>query len=172
MAATADGAVQDESHILVLLFVVDTLQLGKHAAFQQTGAYDKEGTVGQLLDDLRIGYHLDRRTVDKYIVVLAADGIDELLEAVAEQQFGGVGRDGAYREELQVGVAGIGDDDVLQVVDMAAQVVAQTGLRRADVGRGRTVAHVTVDDQHFFLLDGQTDRNVHGQERLAAAGIE
>ena len=66
----------------------------------------------------------------------------------------------------------VGDDDFVQRVDAAAQIVAQPLVRRVDIGRSGAVAQVTVDYQHLFLFDGKAHGDIHGQERFAAARIE
>ena len=34
------------------------------------------------------------------------------------------------------------------------------------------MAQVAVDDEHALMLDGEAHGDVHGKERLAAAGVE
>ena len=66
----------------------------------------------------------------------------------------------------------IGYDDLIQIIDTTSQIVAQSLVRRVDIGWCRGVAQVSVDYQHFFSFDGKAHGNVHGQKRFAAARIE
>ena len=78
-AAAALGSVQDKGHVLVFLLPVDFLQFGEHTPFEQSCADYENGTVSQFLDNLRVGYQFNGRTVDQHIVILLPYSIDCLL---------------------------------------------------------------------------------------------
>ena len=63
-------------------------------------------------------------------------------------------------------------DDALQVIGSAIQIVAQALGRTAYEHGSRTMAQVTVDDEHFLLLDGERHRHVGNQVGLAGTRIE
>lgn len=66
--------VQYHTEILKAFLLVDTLQFSQHTTVQQATTDDKDGAVSQFLDDLRISHNVDRRAVNKDIVVLATQG--------------------------------------------------------------------------------------------------
>ena len=73
---------------------------------------------------------------------------------------------------MQVVVFPVLHDDLLPVADTVSQIIAQARLRGIHVGGGGTVAQVTVYYQYLLFLDDEAHGDVHGEERLAAAGIE
>ena len=173
-AALRLGAVEHERHVLELLVLVELLQVAQHRALHQAGTHHEDGAVGELLDDLRIGNHLDGRTVYEHIVVLPAHLLDELAEAVGEEQLGGVGRHRADGQDVEaLGVAEVlaMTDDALEVVGAAVEIVAQALAGTLHEHGHGAVAEVTVDDQHPLLLDGQRHGDIGREEALARAGI-
>ena len=73
------GPVQDQGHVFVFFFIVDLLQFREHAPFEQPCADYENGTVSQFLDNLRVGYQFNGRSVDQHIVILLPYSIDCLL---------------------------------------------------------------------------------------------
>ena len=63
-------------------------------------------------------------------------------------------------------------DDALQVVGSVIQIVAQALARTAYEHGSRTMAQVTVDDEHLLLLDGERHRHVGSQVALAGTWVE
>ncbi len=170
--AVAFGAVEYDGHVLEFLLFVDILQLGQEAAVQQAGADDEDGAVCVLLDNLRIGQHLYGRAVDDEVVILGLELGDGVLQAGLIEQLGGVGRDGAHRQQLQGVVILIGDEHLMNVGDATVEVVTEALLGGVNVRRGGAVAQVAVNDQHALAFDGEGHGDVHAKERLAAAGVE
>ena len=123
-ALAAVGAVEYHGKALEAFVVVDVLQLAKHVAVQQAGADDKERAVAVVLDDLRVGNDVYRRAVDEYVVVAFAHLGDEVLEFVATDELGGVGRNGAHCDDVQVVIPGVGCYDVAYVACAAREVFA------------------------------------------------
>ena len=134
-AASALCSIENECHILVFLLLVDTLQFRQHAAFQQTRTYHKDSAVGILLDNLRVCHDVDWRAVDEHIVVAATHLCYQRLEPFRIQQFGGVGRNGAHRQNVQTGIVWIGGDEIFNLVHASRQVIAQSLFGRTDVCR-------------------------------------
>lgn len=90
-------AVQHDSHVLETLFVIEALQFGQHVAFQQTCTYHKDGAVGQLFYDLRVGHNVNGWTVNKDVIILCTHLFNEFLETGFSQKFGRIGRNGTRR---------------------------------------------------------------------------
>ena len=63
-------------------------------------------------------------------------------------------------------------EDVVDVGDSAVEVIAQSLARTAYQHGGRSVAEVTVDEQHLLLLDGERHRHVGSQVALAGSRIQ
>ena len=169
---TAFRAVQYDGHVLETLFVVHPLQFGQHAAFQQSGAHHEKGAVGLLFDDLRVGHDVDGRTVDKDIIILSAQFLNECFEAGFCQQLCRVGRNGAGGQQVQVRVIRIILNQVVQAVFPFAEVIAQPFCVPVHIGGCRTVPHVAIYDQHPFAFQRKGRRRVDGQEGLSASRIE
>ena len=135
VATTASlGSIQDQGHVLVFFLPVDFLQFSKHTQFKQSCTNHENSTVSQLLDYLRVGHQFDGRTVNQHIFVLFPYGIYYLFQPVVEQQFGGVGRYGADRKDVQIFLFRIGDNYFIEIVNPAAKIVAQPLGRRVDIG--------------------------------------
>lgn len=81
-ASFAGGAVEHDRDIAVFLHIVELLELGKHVALQQTGAYHENGALAVVVDDACVGYYLNRRTVYEDVVVVVAQFINQLAETV------------------------------------------------------------------------------------------
>ena len=64
------GAVEYEGDIAIFTLFVDAFELGEHGAFEQSGADDEDGAVYVAVNNLCVGYNLDRRTVDEDVVVV------------------------------------------------------------------------------------------------------
>lgn len=133
VAAGGDGAVEQHAHVLILLALIVAFDDGQHLALHESGTDHEDGGVGMLGNDAGVGHHLDGRTVEDDEVVLLAQLVEHLLQALAEQQFGGVGRYGAHGDDLQMVVALDGTADVAPVVHLAVQVVGYAQLGTADV---------------------------------------
>ena len=56
-------AIENDGHMLVLLLFIESVKFGQHRSLEQTGAHNKNRTVGKLIKDLCIGNDLNRRTV-------------------------------------------------------------------------------------------------------------
>ena len=171
-ARVVAGAVQDEGHVAVFLFVVQTVKLGEHRALEQTGADDEEGAVHIFVYDLGIGHDLDRGTVDYHVVVLRLQLSDKLSELRRFEQFSGIRGNGADGKDEEGVDFVIGHNEPVDVCLHAAEVIGESEFWRADILRHGAVTHVTVDDQHTLLLQGDGHAQVDGYERFAAAGIE
>ena len=104
--AASFGTVQDDCHVLETFLLVSALQFGQHVALQQAGTDDEEGAVGKFLDDLRVRYNLDGRTVDEDAVVFVPHPFYQRAQARFGKQFGRIGRDGAHGQDVQPGIAG------------------------------------------------------------------
>lgn len=129
-------SVQNHGHVFVFLLLIDFLQFGEHTPFEQPCAHHEDGPVGQRLDDLRVGYQLDGRAVYQHIFVLLPYGADHLLEPLVEQQLGGIGRYRPHGQYIHGLMLGAGYDDFVQVIDAAAQIVAQSLIGSVDIGGG------------------------------------
>ena len=123
-ALAAVGAIEYYGDALEAFVVVDVLQLAKHVAVQEAGTDDEECAVAVALDDLCVGYDVDWRAVDEDVVVALAHLGNEVLEMSAADEFGGVGRDGAHGDDVQVVVTGVGGYDVVDVACAAREVFA------------------------------------------------
>ncbi len=91
-ARVVAGAVQDEGHVAVLLFIIQAVKLGEHGAFEQAGADDEEGAVHVFVDDLGVGNNLNGGTVDYHVVVLRLELTHKLSEPGRFKQLGRVRR--------------------------------------------------------------------------------
>ena len=91
-ALVVGGAVEDEGHVAVLLFIIQAVKLGEHGAFEQAGADDEEGAVHVFVDDLGVGNNLNGGTVDYHVVVLRLELTHKLSEPGRFKQLGGVRR--------------------------------------------------------------------------------
>lgn len=107
-ASAADGGIEDKRHVLESLLEVQIVEFGKHAALKQSHTNYKYRAVGFMLDDLRIGHDIDRRTVDEYIIVVLAQLCNKLTEAIRFKQLGRIGRYRAYRQHTQIAMLGTG----------------------------------------------------------------
>ena len=74
------------------MLAVDTLQFRKHAPVEHPAA-DYEQRVGcRLCYFVGVGYHIDWRSVQEYVIVMRFKLADELAESSVLQQFRWVGR--------------------------------------------------------------------------------
>lgn len=80
-ALVVAGAVQNEGHVAVFLFIIQAVKLGEHRALEQVGSDDEEGAVHVFVDDLGVGHDLNRGTVDYHVVVLRLETADKLSES-------------------------------------------------------------------------------------------
>ena len=161
-AAATVGAVEYDGEAFEAFGVIDVLQLAKHLAVEQAGTYHKEGAVAILFKDLCVGNDVKRRAVDEDIFISLTHGCDEGCKAVAANELGGVGGQGAHRDDVQVVVLGVGYYDVVYIVCAAGEVVADTGGGSREVTRCCGAAQVAVDDKHLCALDGEAGGEVHG----------
>ena len=166
------GAVEQQGHVLELAFIVVAVDDGQHVALQQAGTHDEQGEVGPAGNDAGIGHHLDGRTVDEDIVVVAAQGGDELFHARAEEEFRRVGGQGAYGDDVRSAFGRAGYEDRTPVGHLAVQVVGDTGMGRLHVAAERGAAQVEVEHQDALLLQGEAGGQVHADEGLAAAAVD
>ena len=171
-ALVVAGAVEDEGHAGVFLLLIEAVELGEHGALKEACADDEEGPVGVPVDDLGVGHDLDGRTVDEDVVIPGPQPGHQLREPRGLEQLGRVRGDGADGKEVERRALLVGHDERGDVRAGHAQVVRQATVGRADVGRGRAVAHVAVDDEHLPPLERQRHGEVHRDERLARAGVE
>ena len=132
---TRVGAVEDDGHIVELLLVVIAFDDGKHVAVHQAGTDDENGHVCPLGDDTGVGNDVDRGTVEEDGVVVLTEFAEELLEAGAEQQLGGVGRNGAHGDDINVLITFNGDSDVSPRVNPTTEEISHAALGFADVFR-------------------------------------
>ena len=89
-------SVEEDAQLVVLLLVVEFFYFLEDAAVHQTCSNHEDGHVGVLLDNAGVGNNLNGRTIkDDEVVLFAYEG-NHLLEAVALQELGGVGRHNAY----------------------------------------------------------------------------
>ena len=71
-AAARVGAVEDDGHVVEFLVVIVTLDNGNHIAVHQAGADDKDSHVGPFGNYARVGYNVNRGTIEEDGVVLLA----------------------------------------------------------------------------------------------------
>ena len=99
-AVGGGGAVEKDGHVGELLVLVVTLDHGEHVALHEVGTDNEDVQVGPLGDDARVGHNLHGRTVEEDEVVLAVQGVEQVLQLGVEEQLGGVGRYGAHGDDI------------------------------------------------------------------------
>lgn len=72
------GPVQDQGHVFVF-FHRRSSPIPRACSVRATLRGLRNGTVSQFLDNLRVGYQFNGRTVDQHIVILLPYSIDCLL---------------------------------------------------------------------------------------------
>ena len=82
------NAVEDHGHVLVLLRLVEILDDRKDTLVHQTCSHHEYRHVNCLCNDARIGYEVDRRTVEEDIVELASHIFNKVLEVGAIDEAG------------------------------------------------------------------------------------
>ena len=85
--------------MLVLLRLVEILDDRKDTLVHQTCSHHEYSHVNCLCNDARIGYEVDRRTVEEDIVELASHIFNQVLEVVRKKKLGWVWRKCSYRED-------------------------------------------------------------------------
>ncbi len=94
------------------------------------GPHYKDCHLGMAAYDGGVGHYLDGRTVDKHVVIILLELFHECGEAGGEEQFGGIGRDGAHGEHVELVEPA---DDFAIVVHLAREIVGYTHLGRVDI---------------------------------------
>ena len=100
------GAIEDHAHVLVALLVVEHCQLVESRALKQPCTHHEERAVDHGVDHLGVDHDVDRRTVNEYIVVLLLSLGQQLGQTPVVEKLGGVGGQGAGREDVEVGIIG------------------------------------------------------------------
>lgn len=166
------GAVKHHHHVPETLLVVVVLQHLEHVALEQSRPYDEERAVYHLVDYLRVGYHLDGRTVDEDIVVVLPESPDQFREPRLGEQFGRIGRHGAHRQQVECLEVRAGDYQRRHVVAAPCEIVADSPGGRAGIYRKRRLAQVAVYGEHLLALEGEAGCGVGREEGLSAADVE
>ena len=138
-AALCLGSVQNQCHVLELLLLVEGIHLRQHTALHQAGTNHEDGTIGKLFVYWGICDDLDRWTVDEYIIILLAHGLNHLLKQWSEEKLGWVGRNGSNRNHIKIlnqSVFFTLIEDVVDVGDSTIQVIAQSLARTMNQHRG------------------------------------
>lgn len=91
-ALVVAGAVQNEGHVAVFLFIIQAVKIGEHRALEHAGADDEECAIHVFVDDLGIGNDFNGGAVDYHVVVLCLQLTHKLSESGRFKQLGGVRR--------------------------------------------------------------------------------
>ena len=162
-------AVEDDGDGSEGAVVVEGLDVGELTAVERADADDEQGQVDDAAGDGGVGEDAYGHGVGEYVVVAAAQGGEELVEAGAAEEFDGVGGHDARGNDVGLSVAA--DDDVVggdgvveEVVGEAGAVVAQAGA----VSEG-ALADVHVDQEHLLACGHEGVGDVGDGEGLAGA---
>ena len=168
----AGRTVEEQGHVGVGLVEIKFVNFFEQVAVHQPYAHHEERHVGMALHDVGVGHHVDGRAVHDDGIVARAERLEQLGEAVALEEFGGVGRHHADGDDVYAAVELVGENDVVEVVGGSAEVGTKSLLGKfCHLGEG-AVAEVDVDGEHALAAEGERLGEVAGDETLAAAGVE
>ena len=174
-----------EDHAPDLAADVLDVDLGalEHEAPDLSRLVDQDHAVGLRRDDRRVGDRQDGRRIDQNNVVLVAHGAEERGHRGRRQELGGVGRDGARLDDVQVVEARRGHDvfhleasheDVGDGADAVAprrtpdEDVGEAGLALdAEEAVDARSSHVPTDEQRALPALREGEREVDDGRRLA-----
>ena len=104
-----------------------SLEVGNTLAQEEAGTDDEERAVGVALNNIHVGERGCGRAVNQHEVVPMAHLGNEPGEAVAREQFRGVGRYRAHRQDVQVGIGLRLYDEFVYIVVALTEIVCKTG---------------------------------------------
>ena len=163
--------VEHEGEVGVGLAFVHLVEGVEETLVEFVVSDDKQGVVGQILDDVGVDHQARGSSVENDVVIVFAQLGDEFLEAAVAEQLGGVGRDGAGEDAVDSRVDEVGFDNRVPIVDLACQQVGEAGVfARIESASQRAFAQVEVEDDGFLACDAEARCNVGGYEGLTHAG--
>ena len=77
-------AIEDRHQVLVPLLNIVALNVAQHRLVEQASTNHEDGHVHKLVDDGRVGNNIDRRTVDKHVIILGLHLRNELFQTVVK----------------------------------------------------------------------------------------
>ena len=150
---------------------MQALEVGQEATVDLAVAHDVNREVGNTVHDAGIGNHLGRHVVDNDVVVLLAQFLNQLVQAVAHQQLGRVGQTHTGGHHIDVVVVLARDDEFADVGDTSIQVRGQTFSARCMIeGRLRTLTDIGVDQHDLEASQRERLAKVTADERLTLTG--
>ena len=105
------------------MLFVHGLQHGKHGTLEQRGADNKECTVGQFLNNGRIGHYFDGRTVYEDIIVFWPYFINQVAEALLFEQFCGIGGNNTYGQNTETQLVFVRHYNTVDIIGIFGQIV-------------------------------------------------
>ena len=100
-AAELASTVEQHGHVVETAAAVDFLHFTYKATLHKPGTDHKQGDVRHMGYDRGVGYYINRRTVYEDIGVAASELLHKTVEALALKQLGRIGRQGAYRDDIE-----------------------------------------------------------------------
>ena len=162
--------VEDDAHILQLAGLVELFEFHQDSTVGGLFLDDKEGGVDQSVDNGCIGNDIDRHAVDDDDFVVLAGPVDELVEAFAHKELGGVGWYWAVVDDLQVGIDGVAFNQLFERFVLCREVGGEAVFVFLLCAVPRfALADVGVDKQHFFACVGKRQGYVVGNKALSVA---
>ena len=158
------GAVEDNTHILETLGLVDLINLHDGMLVEQAGTNHEESTIHIFLKNLRIHHNIYRRTVDEYIIVIFLCFLEELGYTIIVEKFGGVRRTMTDRHHIHTLMLRHLLYKLLPIVSAPGEIFRQSFRGHPHKLRSRTVAKVAVNYKHFLPFERKRGGKVEGDE--------
>lgn len=151
--------VEDDAEDVDVGFLEQGLGLTAFVGADVAAADDEDDAVGLTADDGGVGDGENRRHVEEDVVIEALSFLDELFHLGGAEEFCGVGRHGAARDDVEVlGNVMLNDVFELQAV---GEAVRETAVLEAEVAVQHGAAQVAVDEQHALVIlphdEGEVD---------------
>ena len=79
-----------------------------------------------MTDDVSIGYDVNRRTVDKYIVIHIPNLTNQFSKSFIMKKFGRIWRYGTYRNDIYTFMYGIMTYYIADIIIVMAEIIGKT----------------------------------------------
>ena len=93
--------VEQDTHALKFLLVIEGREIGDSLTLKQSGAHDEQCGIGITVEKLRVDHHIDRRTIDHYDIVIGTDLIKQVAETITLKQLCGIRGTLADRDDIE-----------------------------------------------------------------------